>query len=103
MHAIPGCEVVFWCIHALHGAGPTATAWRCRSHAAPELLRDGWLTRKADIYAFALLMWACLTGRLPYEDVHALRVGSPGGERDVCCPLPVHTRACLRRQPAQAQ
>ncbi|PRW56437.1 kinase [Chlorella sorokiniana] len=49
-------------------------SWGTVSHAAPELLREGRLTKKADIYSFALLMYPCLTGRPAFEGVQAMRV-----------------------------
>lgn len=60
-------------------ACPGPSALRC-SHAAPELLSEGWLTKKADIYALALVMWACLTGAPAFEGIAALRVRRPAGQ-----------------------
>ncbi|KAA6429761.1 MAG: hypothetical protein FRX49_00193 [Trebouxia sp. A1-2] len=35
-------------------------------HSAPELLRDNFLTKAADVYAFGILLWEMCTGQKPW-------------------------------------
>ena len=49
------------------------------THAAPELLMDGRLTRAADVYAFALLVWELASGQKLYPEMTAMQVGGAWG------------------------
>ena len=37
------------------------------AYMPPELIRDGKLSTKADVYAFGILMWALWSGTQPYD------------------------------------
>ena len=39
------------------------------AYMAPELFDGAQVTEKVDVYSFAVLVWECLTGRVPWADV----------------------------------
>lgn len=48
----------------------TIIAW-----TAPEILRHEPYNEKADIYSYGIVLWECLTGKIPYEDMSAMNAG----------------------------
>ena len=57
------------------GSGGTGTAaWN-----APEVHEDEEVTSKADVYAFAIIIWECLTKDYPWEGLTMMQIG-----RKVC-------------------
>ncbi|KAG1674432.1 hypothetical protein FOA52_012960 [Chlamydomonas sp. UWO 241] len=42
---------------------------------APEVLTSQRYSEKADVYSFAIVMWECLSRRLPYEGLTAMQAG----------------------------
>jgi serine/threonine protein kinase len=54
------------------------------THAAPELLSEGRLTKSSDVFAFGMLLWELVTGQRLFRDMHHMQVGA-GSERAQCC------------------
>ncbi|KAL4423975.1 hypothetical protein ABPG75_001276 [Micractinium tetrahymenae] len=44
------------------------------SHAAPELLQHGRLTRSSDVYAFGVVMWEMVSGERPFREMPPLQI-----------------------------
>ncbi|WIA40607.1 hypothetical protein OEZ86_013945 [Tetradesmus obliquus] len=40
------------------------------SHAAPELIRGGELSKASDVYSVGVLLWELLTGQVPFHGMH---------------------------------
>ncbi len=45
------------------------------THAAPELLSEGRLTKASDVFAFGMLLWELVTGERLFADMHHMQVG----------------------------
>jgi serine/threonine protein kinase len=45
------------------------------THAAPELLLEGRLTKASDVFAFAILAWELVTGQRIFPDMLQMQVG----------------------------
>jgi serine/threonine protein kinase len=45
------------------------------THAAPELLSEGRLTKSSDVFAFGMLLWELVTGDRLFPDMHTTQVG----------------------------
>jgi serine/threonine protein kinase len=58
------------------GFAPRGTA----NYLAPEVLTGKELTTAADVYAFGILLWQCLTRKHPYEDIGAISMDGFTGE-----------------------
>ena len=43
-------------------------------YVAPELIREGRLSRAADLYALGIVMWELWTGRPPFRSLHAASI-----------------------------
>lgn len=39
------------------------------THMAPEVIMKGYVSKAADVYAFAITLWELLTGKVPFADV----------------------------------
>lgn len=50
---------------------------RHNSHAAPERINDGVLSRASDLWALGLVVWAVLHGQAPFQHMPPLQVGGP--------------------------
>ena len=48
------------------------------SYCAPEVLKEGKLTRAADVYSFAMMMWEIWTGTGLFRGMNSSQVGHPG-------------------------
>lgn len=70
--AAPCCAVL--CLQAVKVDRTTNPRW-----CAPEVLHSKQLTRAADVYSYAIIMWELLTWLRPFEDIHSVSVG-PAGE-----------------------
>jgi serine/threonine protein kinase len=46
------------------------------THAAPELLSEGRLTKSSDVFAFGMLLWELVTGDRLFRDMHHMQVGA---------------------------
>lgn len=47
------------------------------SYCSPELLKDGKLTKMADVYSFAMMMWEIYTGTPLFRGLNSSQVGLP--------------------------
>ena len=45
------------------------------THAAPELLTEGRLTKACDVFAFGIMMWELVSGQRLFPDMHQTQVG----------------------------
>jgi hypothetical protein len=54
----------------------TATAYvpRTAQWTAPEVILRGEYSEKSDVYSYAVIMWECLTGEIPYDGMFAFAV-----------------------------
>lgn len=55
---------------------------------APEILRAEAPDKPADVFSFGVVLWECLTGKKPWEDLNAMQVVGIVGFRNKCLPLP---------------
>lgn len=53
---------------------PQTRSFGTATHAAPELLQHGKMTKAADVYAMAVLMWELVAGTEAYDDLTALQI-----------------------------
>eukprot|EP00798_Chlamydomonas_sp_ICE-L_P029241 gene29241-12487_t len=77
------------------------------THAAPEVLAHGDLSRAADVYSYGVLLWSMCTGRQPWEDMSyaqlicAVTMGT--SELQWPCSVPSSLselgKSCLQRTP----
>ena len=44
------------------------------SYMAPEVLSNGKITEKADVFSFGVLVWECLTGREPWQHLNPFQI-----------------------------
>ena len=44
------------------------------SYCAPELLKEGKLTKAADVYSFAMMMWEICTGTMLFRGMNSSQV-----------------------------
>ncbi len=44
------------------------------THASPELLTDGRLTKACDVFAFGIVLWELVTGQRLFPDMHHMQV-----------------------------
>ncbi|EFN50522.1 hypothetical protein CHLNCDRAFT_29026, partial [Chlorella variabilis] len=44
------------------------------THASPELLTDGRLTKASDVFAFGILLWELVTGLRLFPDMHHMQI-----------------------------
>ena len=51
------------------------TAKGTPAYMAPELLDSNTFTEKTDVFAFAIVIWEVLTGRIPWEGLNAVQIG----------------------------
>ena len=49
------------------------------THASPELLTDGRLTKACDVFAFGMILWELVTGLRLFPDMHHMQVGRRHG------------------------
>ncbi|KAL4423976.1 hypothetical protein ABPG75_001277 [Micractinium tetrahymenae] len=70
------------------------------SHAAPELLREGRLTRSSDIFALGIVAWELLSGQAAFAGVPSFQVMTLVSQQDFRLPVPEH---CPRRLAALMQ
>jgi serine/threonine protein kinase len=78
------------------------------AYMPPELIRDGKLSSKADVYAFGILMWALFCGAPPYEGLPTAtvfyRVAIEGARPEVPDGMPAEyaglMTACWASDPA---
>ncbi|KAL4423545.1 hypothetical protein ABPG77_006568 [Micractinium sp. CCAP 211/92] len=68
--------------HVDTGSYGTAT------HAAPELLQEGRLTRASDIFALSIIMWELVSGTRPYKGMSPMQVIVAVTQRGVRPPVP---------------
>lgn len=54
---------------ALSGTGGGTPEWM-----APEILRSEKHDEKADVYSYGVVLWECLTGKLPWDGMHPMQV-----------------------------
>ena len=47
------------------------------SYCAPELLKEGKLTKAADVYSFAMIMWEMYSGTALFRGMNSSQVGFP--------------------------
>ena len=47
------------------------------AYCAPELLKDGKLTKAADVYSFAMMMWEIYTGTPLFRGMNSTQVQFP--------------------------
>ena len=45
------------------------------THASPELLSEGRLTKACDVFAFGIVLWELVTGQRLFPDMHHMQVG----------------------------
>ena len=45
------------------------------SYCAPELLKEGKLTKAADVYSFAMIMWEMYSGTALFRGMNSSQVG----------------------------
>ncbi|KAL3145632.1 hypothetical protein ABBQ32_003175 [Trebouxia sp. C0010 RCD-2024] len=72
-------------------------------HSAPELLRDYFLTKAADVYAFGILLWEMCTGQKPWVGLKEQEIitkvvqneKQPLFPRDTPAPFKVVANQCL--------
>ncbi len=54
------------------------------THASPELLTDGRLTKASDVFAFGILLWELVTGLRLFPDMHHMQVRNRHGGWGSC-------------------
>lgn len=64
---------------------------------APEVLTSQIYSDKADVYSFGMVMWECITGKLPYEGMTAMQAGLRVATQGLRPDIPGHV------DPEQAQ
>ena len=55
---------------------------------APEILCGEAPDKSADVFSFGVILWECLTGKKPWEDLNPMQVVGVVGFRNKCLPLP---------------
>lgn len=55
---------------------------------APEILRSEQFTEAADVYSYGIILWECLTGRIPWEGMLAVQVVGAVGFQHCTLPRP---------------
>jgi len=55
---------------------------------APEVLRAEVPDKAADVFSFGVVLWECLTGEKPWEDLNAMQVVGAVGFRNKSLPAP---------------
>ena len=65
------------------GGGAGTPEWM-----APEILRSEKHDEKADVYSYGVVLWECLTGKLPWEGMHPMQVVGAVGFQGKCLPIP---------------
>ena len=45
------------------------------THASPELLTEGRLTKASDVFAFGIVLWELVSGQRLFPDMHQMQVG----------------------------
>lgn len=68
---------------ALSGTGAGTPEWM-----APEVLRSEKHDEKADVYSYGVVLWECLTGKLPWEGMHPMQVVGAVGFQGRSLPIP---------------
>lgn len=77
------------------------------NYMAPEVLSNGKITEKADVFSFGVLVWEVLTGREPWQDLNPFQViyqvcfGNKQLELPGDCPAPLAglMHACWSKSP----
>lgn len=65
------------------GAGAGTPEWM-----APEVLRSEKHDEKADVYSYGVVLWECLTGQVPWENMHPMQVVGAVGFQGKTLELP---------------
>eukprot|EP00005_Dracoamoeba_jomungandri_P011924 CAMPEP_0174273094 /NCGR_PEP_ID=MMETSP0439-20130205/53382_1 /TAXON_ID=0 /ORGANISM="Stereomyxa ramosa, Strain Chinc5" /LENGTH=588 /DNA_ID=CAMNT_0015364029 /DNA_START=204 /DNA_END=1967 /DNA_ORIENTATION=+ len=76
-------------ISTIHKVSQTMTRVGTTQWAAPEILRGNKYTEKVDVYSYGIILWECVTRRVPYDNIdNAVAVVTKVAIEGIRPPLP---------------
>jgi serine/threonine protein kinase len=64
------------------------------AYLAPEIFEGRAATEKSDVFSFAVLLWECVTGRQPWEQLNPMQIMYAVGVQGSRLPLPDTEAGC---------